>query len=136
MDFRDEEIGETAKSIHVESREEVQGLSKDHPGVWGHEGVPFVVAFQDWDAGSEISLESSFEEEARTLTPHPSFDGPAITAQDFHYLFQASKKLDEQDWPSDEDCDPPATTKAISMLILQDVDETLNKRSAMTCGEI
>jgi hypothetical protein len=73
--------------------------------------VPLVISVPttppDDDDDAELSVEEDFKEE-RALTPHPSFDDHQPTASDFHYLYQAAKKLEEQeqDWPSDEDGEP------------------------------
>lgn len=75
------------------------------------EGIPTAItvvwrnppAPPEEEESSQISIEAMSE--ARTLTPHPSFEKPpSITATDFHHLYQAARDIaDEEDWPSDED---------------------------------
>lgn len=67
--------------------------------------IPAIISFptNPTDDDSELSWEDVFRQEERSLTPHPSFDEGSPTAHDFHYLFNASRKLEEEDWPSDED---------------------------------
>eukprot|EP00934_Nitzschia_sp_Nitz4_P006479 Nitzschia sp. Nitz4//scaffold92_size79448//62974//63462//NITZ4_005399-RA/size79448-processed-gene-0.75-mRNA-1//-1//CDS//3329560210//6469//frame0 len=60
------------------------------------------------DDGSEVSCEAT-QTDDRSLTPHPSFDGSisnAMSATDFHYIYNAFMYSDEQDWPSDEELEP------------------------------
>jgi hypothetical protein len=95
------------------------------------DGIPVLVSVQDSEEGSEISLEA-FLDESRTLTPFPSFDDTTtMTARDFHYLFQASQRLGEQDWPSDEDCDPPLAFKNKNLKVT-----VRTRRSNRVSGEI
>ena len=109
-------------------------------------GVPTnIIGSAMEEDSSQISCEVVSKASSRSLTPHPSFDGlnknMTMTAKDFHYLYQASRKLEEHDWPSDEEGSPlaegcewfegflPATSqlvykKGIACIILNDLDET------------
>jgi len=116
------------------------------------DSLPTSIAFPEtpvaWKAEVESEISCETLSESRTLTPHPSFDAPknAMTANDFHYLYQAIKQLEEQqDWPSDEDAPDPTGDcdwaeelldrnssfihkNGMTMMILKDLDETVSRR--------
>jgi hypothetical protein len=96
--------------------------------------VVVVVSVEEWESRSDISIETFVE--TRTLSQNPSLDGPTtMTARDFHYLFLASQQLEDQDWPSGEDRDPPTVCEEIILSTLTDMGET-SKRSKIIYGEI
>jgi hypothetical protein len=96
--------------------------------------VVVVVSVEEWESRSDLSIEPFVE--TRTLSPNPSLDGPTtMTARDFHYLFLASQQLEDQDWPSDEDRDPPTVCEEIILSTLTDMGGT-NRRSKIIYGEI
>jgi hypothetical protein len=111
-------------------------------------GIPkFVFILADGDCESEVTLDETLfqDQEERTLTPHPSFDEQNYkpTAFDFHYLYNVSLDVGEQDWPSDED---GPTDNSVSytfwskgpvhkrnlghdvMMIMKDLDDGVSKR--------
>lgn len=91
-------------------------MSKD-----AHE-VPIMIEIPSspvYSEDSELSLDENLwqndedddERDQRSLTPHPSYEdelqyqSTTITATEFHYLYHASVKVDQElvCWPSDED---------------------------------
>lgn len=114
------------------------------------EGIPSTIAFRtSTEDASQVSV-AAFSD-TRTLTPHPSFEKPSITANEFHYLYQAAHKLDQEDWPSDEDgpsggcgcferieCgnNDNVYRKEMTVKISNDLDEMLSCQSETSCYEI
>jgi hypothetical protein len=96
--------------------------------------IPVVLSVQDWDDDSDISHDAY--EDPRTLTPYPSFDGPTITARDFHFLFQASHLVGEREWPSDEECDQFTASNKVVRSTVKDMGDAGSVRSDPTLGEI
>ena len=106
----------------------------------------------DWDVHSELSLDEEEEEEETpvettrpTLFPPPppctflsslELELPILTPRDFHSLVRACQEREEQDWPSDEDCDPPTVCQHMILSPMKDMEEETNMRSIIVYGEI
>lgn len=142
----------------LESREPVDDRCRREGISSSSMEIPVIISISEsFEDESEVSCEVVSEASpSRTLTPHPSFDGPkknnTMTANDFHYLYQASKKQEEQDWPSDEDGPPLSeegewfeecdkiTSRMVckngtTWMILNDLDETLSRRDSLSPAE-
>ncbi len=117
------------------------------------EDIPTTIAFRTFpEDTSQVSIEAFSE--TRTLTPHPSFDKPSITAIEFHHLYQAARNLDDDDdidWPSDEDepldgcgcaeqlaCGTGGLVNKNRMALMKrkNLDETWSRQSETSCYEI
>ena len=105
---------------------------------------------EDWDVHSELSLDEEEEEEETPVeTTRPTLfppsctflsflelETPILTARDFHSLVRACQEREEQDWPSDEDCDPPTVCQHMILSPMKDMEEETNMRSIIVYGEI